>query len=387
MATPNRRVSERWMSWHSIYTPIRTRQNDEIQQHNLDELINYKMTMAQALSNVDHFHLVAEKAAEENLRSKECIKELSKLVKSLRKQVESDQEKNKVRDEENESLKNDVNILQYELNDSITRCEELVGQNKVLDEENRSLKKDVNRLQCELNDSVARCEELVNQSKIASVEDHNDQACMFNFEQDPDHSVKKCPRCFEIGVNVEAIVQDHFVEDKLDPKEVEDAFKQIRRQSFKSLKKARSKSLELELNCKMLESSRDRWQKQADGLGKEIIKVSMENKRLRDKIISIEQHMQTNEKSYSSGNVLSCHSSMKSEGLSTPSLLGWFRQQSCVGMSYENDFREKDGKSTANSVFEMLAQPEVPVSDSSVECQVGSKQAGKPQRRSSALAA
>ena len=110
-------------------------------------------------------------------------------------------------------------------------------------------------------------------ASVKSAEDYDDQAGMFNFEQDPDQSEKKCTRCFEIGAKFEAIVQDHIVEDKLDPKEVEDAFKQIRRQSFKNLKKAHSKSLELELNCKMLESSRDRWQKQADGLGKEITKV------------------------------------------------------------------------------------------------------------------
>jgi len=138
----------------------------------------------------------------------------------------------------------------------------------------------------------------------------------------------------------------------------------------------------------MLESSRDRWQKETDGLGKEIIKVSMENKHLRNRIISIEQHIQTkDEKSYSSGKVLSCHSSMKLEGQSTRSLLGWFRQQSCVDMSCDNDFREKDGKSTAKSVFEMMAQSEVPVSDPSVVCQARSMQAVKFQRRSSALAA
>jgi hypothetical protein len=56
---------------------------------------------------------------------------------------------------------------------------------------------------------------------------------MFSFEQDPDHSEKKCTRCFEIGAKLEAIVQDPFLEDILDPKEVEDALKQIRWQSFK----------------------------------------------------------------------------------------------------------------------------------------------------------
>jgi len=138
----------------------------------------------------------------------------------------------------------------------------------------------------------------------------------------------------------------------------------------------------------MLESSRDRWQKETDGLGKEIIKVSMENKHLRNRIISIEQHIQTkDEKSYSSGKVLSCHSSMKLEGQSTRSLLGWFRQQSCVDMSCDDNVREKGGKSTANSVFEILAQSEVPVADPSVVCQAESMQALKLQRRLSALAA
>ena len=252
------------------------------------------MDSNQICSDADTLRLIVEKTQDGNEELRQCVERLDQLNKDLMKEMKNLRRQNVFLADENAILKKEI-----QTNNAKRYSEGRIEAEAM----RRSL-----RSSLRFEQGISRKAKPMQKAKLEELEGYNETHSKFSVE-------KKCQRCAELETKLDSLYQESLFIDKLDPNEVESAFKQIRRQFIRKLKEEHSKVLELELNCMMISNTRDSWRKYAE-------KLSKENKRLCDRTTWAEQNMR-----YLENELQKLRSSIKSDLPSqTTSVLGSFRQ-------------------------------------------------------------